>query len=182
MKGNGAKVGMVIFFLVLSGWYLIPSIQSLYYSRKINNLSEEEQVVYRQDNFGTLRNVDEKALKLGLDLQGGMHVTLEVGLNQLLRGLATEQNIDTTFDAVMDVANERAVREDISLIDAFVQAFEERDPNARLSRYFRSDDIGRRSTNDEVSDYLQQQADDAITRAIEIIRNLGDGRGQRTRR
>ena len=176
MKGNGAKVGLVIFFLTLSGWYLIPSIQSLYYSRKINNLSEEEQVVYRQDHFGTLRSVEEKALKLGLDLQGGMHVTLEVGLYQLLLGLAEERN-DEAFDAVMDVANERAVREDISIIDAFVEAFEERDPNARLSRYFRSDDIGRRSTNEEVADYLQQQADDAITRAIEIIRNRVDRYG-----
>ncbi|MCH8960426.1 MAG: protein translocase subunit SecD, partial [Bacteroidetes bacterium] len=96
--------------------------------------------------------------------------------NQLLRGLAEERN-DEAFDAVMDVANERAVREDVSFIDAFVEEFEERDPNARLSRYFRSDDIGRRSTNAEVTAYLQQQADDAIVRAIEIIRNRVDRYG-----
>ena len=38
-------------------------------------------------------------------------------------------------------------------------------------------DIGRRSTNAEVTNYLQQQADDAITRAIEIIRNRVDRYG-----
>ena len=176
MQGNGVKVGLVIFFLALSAWYLVPSIQSLYYSRKINSLPVEEQETYRQENFGTLRSIEENALKLGLDLQGGMHVTLEVGLGQLVEELAEERR-DEVFDSVMTAANQRAVEEDISLIDAFVEEFEARDPNARLSRYFRSDEIGRRSTNAEVTVYLQQQADDAITRAIEIIRNRVDRYG-----
>ena len=177
MQGSGVKIGLVIFFLALTGYYLFPSFQSLYYNGKMENLSAEELAEYRLKNFGTLRTVQEKALKLGLDLQGGMHVTLEVGLGQLLRELAVEQNIDEAFDAVMVAANERAAREDLSLIDVFVQEFEARDPNARLSRYFRSDDIGRRSTNAEVTAYLQQQADDAIVRAIEIIRNRVDRYG-----
>ena len=177
MQGSGVKIGLVIFFLALTGYYLFPSFQSLYYNGKMENLSAEELAEYRLKNFGTLRTVQEKALKLGLDLQGGMHVTLEVGLGQLLRELAVEQNIDEAFDAVMVAANERAAREDLSLIDVFVQEFEARDPNARLSRYFRSDDIGRRSTNAEVTTYLQQQADDAIVRAIEIIRNRVDRYG-----
>ncbi|MFB3133504.1 MAG: protein translocase subunit SecD [Rhodothermales bacterium] len=177
MQGSGVKIGLVIFFLALTGYYLFPSFQSLYYNGKMENLSAEELAEYRLKNFGTLRTVQEKSLKLGLDLQGGMHVTLEVGLGQLLRELAVEQNIDEAFDAVMVAANERAAREDLSLIDVFVQEFEARDPNARLSRYFRSDDIGRRSTNAEVTTYLQQQADDAIVRAIEIIRNRVDRYG-----
>ena len=177
MQGSGVKIGLVIFFLALTGYYLFPSFQSLYYNGKMENLSAEELAEYRLKNFGTLRTVQEKALKLGLDLQGGMHVTLEVGLGQLLRELAVEQNIDEAFDAVMVAANERAAREDLSLIDVFVQEFEARDPNARLSRYFRSDDIGRRSTNAEVTAYLEQQANDAIVRAIEIIRNRVDRYG-----
>ena len=176
MQGNGLKVGLVIFFLALSGWYLIPSLQSLYYSGKMSGLSAEEEAEFRKDNFGTLRRIEEKALKLGLDLQGGMHVTLEVGLSQLIKELAEERS-DEVFDAVLAAANQRAIEEDISLIDAFVDEFESRDPNARLSRYFRSDEISRRSTNEEVTAYLQQQADDAITRAIEIIRNRVDRYG-----
>ncbi len=176
MQGSGVKIGLVIFFLSLTGWYLFPSFQSLYYNGQMENLSEEELVEYRQENFGTLRRVQEKSLKLGLDLQGGMHVTLEVGLGQLVQELAEERS-DEAFVAVMAAANERAAREDLSLIDVFVQEFEARDPNARLSRYFRSDEITRRSTNDEVMTYLQQQANDAIVRAIEIIRNRVDRYG-----
>jgi len=176
MQGSGVKIGLVIFFLALTGWYLIPSFQSLYYNRQMEGLSPEELAEYRQEHFGTLRTVQEKSLKLGLDLQGGMHVTLEVGLGQLVQELAEERS-DEAFVAVLAAANERAAREDLSLIAVFVQEFEARDPNARLSRYFRSDEITRRSTNDEVMTYLQQQANDAIVRAIEIIRNRVDRYG-----
>ncbi len=173
MQGNGFKIGLVIFFLALSFWYLFPSMQGLYYNRKINNLPEEEQEAFRQDNYTKLRSIQEDALKLGLDLQGGMHVTLEVGLTELLEQLADERR-DETFDAVLREASQRANVEDVALINAFQQEFEKRDANASLSRYFRSEDITRRSSNAEVIGYLQQQADDAIVRAIEIIRNRVD--------
>ena len=75
---------------------------------------------------------------------------------------------------MLRVANQRSNTEDASLIDVFLEEFEERDPNASLSRYYRSEEITRRSTNAEVTLYLQQQADDAIVRAIEIIRNRVD--------
>ena len=173
MQGNGFKISMVIFFLALSFWYLSPSIRGLYYNQKIENLPEEEQEAFRQDNFTLLRDIQENELKLGLDLQGGMHVTLEVGLHQLLEQLADERR-DETFDEVLREASRRASVEDVSLIDVFLQEFETRDASASLSRYFRSEDITRRSSNAEVADYLQLQADDAIVRAIEIIRNRVD--------
>ena len=65
------------------------------------------------------------------------------------------------------------------MIDTFVEEFEARDPEARLSRYFRNDDVGitRRSTNVEVASYLRQEAGDAVSRAIEIIRDRVDRYG-----
>ena len=62
------------------------------------------------------------------------------------------------------------------MIDLFIDEFESRDPDARLSRYFRNAerDITRRSTNAEIRQYLQSQADEAIDRAIEIVRRRVD--------
>ena len=173
MQGNGFKIGAVIFFLALSAWYLFPSAQGLYFSNRINGLPEEERETFENTNYGLLQSIKDKALKLGLDLQGGMHNTVEVGLEELLRQLAGERR-DGVFDEVLIVASQRAETEDVSIIDAFVQEFESRDPNASLSRYFRSDEITRRSSNAEVVLYLRQQEDDAITRAIEVIRNRVD--------
>ena len=173
MQGNGFKVGAVIFFLALTAWYLFPSVQGLYYNNRLSAMTAEEEDEFRSENYGTLSRVNEKALNLGLDLQGGIHVTLEVGLTELLRELADTRR-DATFDSILVVADARAISEGGSLIDAFVSEFEERNPDASLSRYFRSDEITRRSSNADVTDYLRTQANDAVTRAIEIIRNRVD--------
>lgn len=173
MKGSGFKIGAVIFFLVLSGWYLFPSVQGLYYGNKVDNIPEEDKESYLEENYATLRSIQERALKLGLDLQGGMHVTLEVGLTELLDQLAGERK-DAAFTEVLAEANRRSISDGVPLIDAFLEEFARRDPDASLSRYFRSDEITRRSSNEEVTAYLQEQANDAIARAIEIIRNRVD--------
>jgi preprotein translocase subunit SecD len=106
-----------------------------------------------------------------------MHVTMEVQVGNLIGQLAQER--DEAFNEVLRTARERAIADGTSIVNEFLNAFEERDPDARLSRYFRNEEAGitRRSTNEEVREYLVQQADEAIVRAIEIVRNRVDRYG-----
>lgn len=174
MKDNGFKIFLTLAFVALCGYYLYPSVQNLFLTNKIEKMSGEERAAYEQENNTTIKTVKDKSLKLGLDLLGGMHVTLEVRIDALVRELASD--VDQTFEEVLVEATERSASGSVSLIDAFSQAFTERDPNALLSRYFRDTDadITRRSTNAEVVAYLQTEADEAILRAIEIIRQRVD--------
>ena len=171
MQGNGFKVGLTIFFVGLCGFYLFPSVQNLYVSYKMNNMPEEERVEYREDNRQWLQQVDESSLNLGLDLQGGMHVTLEVEIGNLLDQLAV--NKDEAFQQALQAAEQRAEEENVSVVEAFVEEFEAENPDGRLSRYFRNqgEDITRRSSNDEVQEYLQGQADTAVQNGIQVVRN-----------
>ncbi len=171
MQGNGFKVGLTIFFVGLCGFYLFPSVQNLYVSYKMNNMPEEEQVEYREDNRQWLEQVDASSLNLGLDLQGGMHVTLEVEVGNLLDQLAV--NKDEAFQQTLQAAEQRAEQENVSVVEAFVEEFEAENPDGRLSRYFRNqgEDITRRSSNDEVQEYLQGQADTAVQNGIQVVRN-----------
>ncbi|WP_263791203.1 protein translocase subunit SecD [Salinibacter sp.] len=171
MQGNGFKVGLTIFFVGLCGFYLFPSVQNLYVSYKMNNMPEEERVEYREDNRQWLEQVDASSLNLGLDLQGGMHVTLEVEIGNLLDQLAV--NKDEAFQQTLQAAEQRAEQENVSVVEAFVEEFEAENPDGRLSRYFRnqSEDITRRSSNDEVQEYLQGQADTAVQNGIQVVRN-----------
>ncbi len=173
MQGNGFKVGAVIFFLALTAWYLFPSLRGLSLNNRLEGMSQEERVDYERDNFSMIESIKEKSLNLGLDLQGGMHITMEVGLRDLISELAGERR-DEAFDEVLAAANARSQVESVSLIDAFVDEFENRDPDASLSRYFRSEEITRRSSNAEVTQYLQAQGEDAIERAMQVIRNRVD--------
>ena len=177
MQNNGFKILLTVFFIGLCVWYLWPSAQTFYYNQQMDNMEEAEREAFFQANYESIQAAQQRSLKLGLDLLGGMHVTMEVRVDELLRGLA--QDPDESFEEVVQIATQRNLEEGVSVIDAFVEEFEARDPDARLSRFFRNPDrdITRRSTNDEVADYLRAQSDEAVERAIEIIRNRVDRYG-----
>ena len=175
MKGNGTKLAFIVAFLVLTIYYLFPSFQFWLEMRKIDSMVEEERVEYLRANETRIENMREKILTLGLDLQGGMHVTLELATHQLIQELAGEY-ADEEFNEILSAATRQARASNTDVIAEFVMAFEERDAEARLSRYFRSDadNITRRSTNAEIQEWLQEQRDAAVNRAIEIVRNRID--------
>lgn len=177
MQKNGFKIFLVAFFFVLTGYYLYPTIQSYFISSKLSSMTEEERAEYESENAAKMNAIQERSLKLGLDLQGGMHATLEVRVDALISALAVDT--DEVFEEVLAEARAAAFESDVSAIDAFVDAFEARDPNALLSRYFRNEAAGitRRSSNDEVAAYLRTEADEAVLRAIEIIRDRVDRYG-----
>ena len=173
MKKNSTSVVVTGILLVLSLWSLWPTVQNYLKGRELAAMDEVTRADYERDNYASLVSMRENALKLGLDLQGGMHVVLEIQTDALVRDLA--EGPDEAFLSVLDVARQSA-GSDQSVIDAFRAAFEARDPEARLSRYFTDSEAGitRRSTNDEVVTWLKAEADEAIDRAIEIIRDRVD--------
>lgn len=173
MKKNSTSVVVTGILLVLSLWSLWPTVQNYLKGRELAAMDEVTRADYERDNYASLVSMRENALKLGLDLQGGMHVVLEIQTDALIRDLA--EGPDEAFLSVLDVARQSA-GSDQSVIDAFRTAFEARDPEARLSRYFTDSEAGitRRSTNDEVVTWLKAEADEAIDRAIEIIRDRVD--------
>lgn len=177
-QNNGFKIGMIVLFLGLSLWYLFPTLQNFLENRHIESLPESERNTYLGENREKLQRLQEGALSLGLDLQGGMYVTLEVGVEQLLRELAGEY-ADGALNEVLSEAGRVAAENRTDIIDEFQAAFERRDPNALLSRYYRSDaaDITRRSTNEEVIVYLKNQRLSAVERATEIVRTRVDRYG-----
>ena len=177
MKGqnNGFKIGSIVVFLGLTLYYLFPTLQWNLEQRHMADMTESERVQYRAENMEKLNSYQENSLSLGLDLQGGMYVTLEIGTPQLVFELAGDF-ADENLREIIDVSAERSLEQRTDFIDEFVAEFETRDPDAMLSRYYRSDadNITRRSTNDEITTYLKTQRDEAVTRAMEIIRSRVD--------
>jgi len=157
MRDNGFKILCAVFFFGLSLYYLYPTF-------KYNS----------QENLTSMDEAKEKALKLGLDLQGGMLVTLEVQLGKLLGELATDT--DPGFDEVLKAASDESDRTGADVVNLLQNNFEALGGDGRLSRYFRSSsaNITRRSTNDEVATFLRAEANNAVDRAIEIIRDRVD--------
>lgn len=174
-QNNGFKIGCIVLFLGMTIWYLFPTVQWTLEQRHMNNMPEAEQIQYFDENRERLQNIQARSLSLGLDLQGGMYVTLEVGVAQLILELAGDF-ADDSLEDIISTANERSMEQRTDFISEFVSEFESRDPNAMLSRYYRSDseDITRRSSNSDVEEYLRGQRSSAVERAMEIIRTRVD--------
>ncbi len=174
-RQNGTKVAFIAMFVVICAYYLSFSVRYWLETRHINSLDEETRGTYVQENNAKIQDLRERILTLGLDLQGGMHVTLELATPQLLRELARDY-VDNDFEAVIQVAAATAESNNSDIIDEFVREFERRDASARLSRYFRSDadNITRSSSNAEIAEYLRNQRNAAVDRAIQIVRNRVD--------
>ncbi len=125
----------------------------------------------------TYREVKERELNLGLDLKGGMNVTLEISVSEIVRALSG-YSTDATFQLAMDRAIEaqRTSREDF--ITLFGRAFQETDPNASLAAIFSTvemrDRITFNSTNDEVLRVLRSEVDAAVDRSFQILRTRID--------
>jgi preprotein translocase subunit SecD len=111
----------------------------------------------------------EKRIKLGLDLQGGMRVVLEVNTGKLLEKLA--KNPDDVFNEVLAEAEKEAAETDESVVDIAGRKFSEK--QIRLSRYYGTI----RQEDDEIIANLKEDTEDAVTRAMEIIRNRVDQYG-----
>lgn len=177
-QNNGFKIGSIVVFLGLTIYYLFPTIQWQLEQRHMQSMVPTERAQYQEENAAKLQNLREESLSLGLDLQGGMYVTLEVGTPQLLQELAGEY-ADEELEDIIQTARDRAYEQRTDFIDEFVTEFESRNPDGLLSRYYRSDadNITRRSTNEEITTYLREQRDEAVDRAMEIIRSRVDRYG-----
>jgi preprotein translocase subunit SecD len=120
-------------------------------------------------NTPEYRSAREKRIKLGLDLQGGMYLVMEVNTAKLLERLAKDP--DEQFFEILKQAEAESQLSDENVVTILARLMQEK--NIRLSRYFGSI----REDDAQIIARLQEQESDAVTRAIEIIRNRVDQYG-----
>ncbi len=126
----------------------------------------------------TLKECREKEINLGLDLKGGMNVTLEVSVADIIRSLS-DYNQSPNFVKALETATQRQkTNSQVQYIDLFVQAYAEIDPQAKLASIFSTydlkDKISLSSTNDEVIKVLKDEIDGAISNSFNVLRTRID--------
>ncbi|MGP1447653.1 MAG: protein translocase subunit SecDF [Candidatus Limimorpha sp.] len=126
----------------------------------------------------TYREAKEREINLGLDLKGGMNVTLEVSVKDIVKALAGPNAQDPTFVKAMQLANERQEKSKGDFVTLFGEAFKETDPEAKLASIFlyefKDKGITVNSSNDEVLKVLRSESDGAIDRSYQILRTRID--------
>ncbi len=122
--------------------------------------------------FGTTyQKAKERELLLGLDLQGGMSVTLDVALDGLIRGLSNNTRDPQLLQAI-NVAMLKKTSSNANFIDLFADAFKQVAPNAKLAPLFSN--VNRNKITYDASDaavisYLHDQADAAMKQTYKVL-------------
>ncbi|MEL6625064.1 MAG: protein translocase subunit SecDF [Bacteroidota bacterium] len=139
-------------------------------------VSEEYAALLTDEEFqGTRKKAISNSFSLGLDLQGGMFVTLELGIRELVKNQAGNQN-DPALIAALDCASQKQQEQAQSYVSLFVSCYKEQNPNGSLGVLFSSEElnISVSSTDDEVATILEDKATSAIDRTFNILRTRID--------
>lgn len=128
--------------------------------------------------FGyTYKECKEKEMSMGLDLKGGMAVTLEVSIPELVENLSGE-NQDPAFRAALASARQRQLTDSKDFITLFDEEFKKAAPSGSLAAIFSSQDnatmFPRESTNEQVIGILREQSRAALDNTERIMRNRID--------
>ncbi|MGE5499984.1 MAG: protein translocase subunit SecD [Syntrophothermus sp.] len=110
-----------------------------------------------------------KRIKLGLDLQGGMYIVMEVNTAKLLEKLAKDP--DPAFNEALKQAEAEAKLGDKDVVTVLASKLQAK--GIRLSRYFGTI----RESDGDIIAKLTKQSEDAVSRAMEIIRTRVDKYG-----
>lgn len=125
----------------------------------------------------TYEEVKNTELNLGLDLQGGMHVTLEVSPVEIIRGLSGN-NTDKDFVEALQKAQQASSTSQENFVQLFYSEYKSANPDGRFSALFaNAANRGRieyETSDEDVLKVLQSEVDDAIDRSFNILRTRID--------
>ena len=113
----------------------------------------------------TYDDVKKRQLNLGLDLKGGMNVTLEVSVAEIIRSLSNNSN-DPTFTQALVQAAERQKKDPKNFVIIFGEEFKKINPNAKLAINFQTIELKGKidfnTTDADVIAFLQEKVEEAI--------------------
>lgn len=169
VKNQLSRLILIAAAVILSVYFLWPTYQDYRFRQELAQRVGQDSLTYVEQNQDEILQAKLKRIKLGLDLQGGMRVVLEVDLIQLLEDLAREK--DENFQIIMSELRSDAAAAEIDIIPTFGKKFADR--GIRMSRYYGNirDDDGA-----IISD-LASETEKAVDRAMEIVRNRVDQYG-----
>jgi SecD/SecF fusion protein len=116
--------------------------------------------------------VRQHAINLGLDLKGGMNVTMEISVPEIVRAMSNNSQ-DVDFNNAINKAIEMSKTQQGTFVELFGKAFEQKNPNTKLAAFFLTVELKNKinfnSTNAEVLKVLSTEANESVKRAKLIL-------------
>lgn len=125
----------------------------------------------------TYREAKGNEIALGLDLKGGINVTMEVSIQELVRTLADNPK-DENFNQALINAEQRSKSSQTGYVRLFVEEFQKLLPGTPLTKFFATKDnashITTHSTDADVERFLERESNNAIENSFQVLRTRID--------
>ena len=187
MQNKGLVITLAVLLALASAFYLSFSVVTNHYDNKAAEYAQGDDAKEYQylDSiagekvwFGyTLKECREKEINLGLDLKGGMNVTMEVSVSDIIRALSG-YNTTENFNQAIAMAQQKQKTSGEDFLTLFFESFYELDPNAQLASVFSTfelrDKVSLTSTNQEVEKVVREEVQGAIDNSFNVLRTRID--------
>lgn len=144
--------------------------------KRLLDSTKDVTVTYGINGAVSYQKAKEEELNLGLDLQGGMNVTLEVEMTGLLRSLSNNSK-DPNFNKALINADARKANSGSDFITLFIEEYRKLEPNRPLASLFSAASnnvIDVKSSDGKVETYIRNQAKDAFDRTFRVLQTRID--------
>ena len=125
----------------------------------------------------SLRQCREMQIGLGLDLQGGMNVIMEVSVADVVKALGGHKS-DAAFNEALAAAKKKSITSQADFITLFIEEYKSLAPDARLASIFATqqlkDKVYTTSTYEEVEKVLRAEVQAAIDNSFNVLRTRID--------
>ncbi|MGB5189848.1 protein translocase subunit SecDF [Robiginitalea sp.] len=132
--------------------------------------------------FTSYEEAKKKELNKGLDLKGGINVTLQISVKDILKGLANYSK-NPTFNKALADADLASKSSDETYLELFFDAFDQIKGDTKLAspdifaNKGLSDEVNFEMSDEEVKGVIRRKVDESVVSAFEVLRERIDGFG-----
>ncbi|MBZ5855751.1 protein translocase subunit SecDF [Flavihumibacter profundi] len=136
--------------------------------RRLQDSTRDEKITWWGQSY---QKAKERELLLGLDLQGGINVTMDVALDGLIKGLSNNPN-DPAIKKAIEEATKRKVNSDADFITLFAQSFKDVNAGTKMAPLFANSTRNKLkidASDEAVVSYIHEQANAAMKQTYNVL-------------
>ena len=163
MQNKGLVRILAVCLALVCAFYLSFSLVTSHYDKKAKEYAGGDDA----------KEYLEKEINLGLDLKGGMNVTMEVSVPDILDALSGH-NETPNYKEALARAKQKQKSSGTDFVTLFIESYREVDPDGQLASIFSTfelkDKVTLNSTNAEVEKVIREEVDGAIQNSFNVLR------------